>query len=328
MNDRRQQNNPDAVPLWTDWGISVLNGILGDYLYERNNGLAIDPMFYHRNRPLAITTEGLRSAYPQPTAKLCILLHGLACNEGVWVFRDTVQDEAARCYGTLLQKELGYTPFFLRYNTGLSIAQNGRGFADLLEGLLACYPTGVDEIVLLGHSMGGLVVRSACHYGVRLGHGWVDKVRRAFYLGTPHDGADLEALGVATTAVLQAVPHPVTRLIGKLLDLRSQGIKDLHRGDRLHEDAPGVAGAARPWLPHARHHLLIGTLTRDPRHAASRLLGDGLVRPPRGHAPRQGAERPTDPGQVSVTLFPGVHHMGLAHDPDVYEHIKQFCSTR
>ncbi|MCP5425173.1 MAG: alpha/beta fold hydrolase [Gammaproteobacteria bacterium] len=321
-----RKNDSAYAGHWTDWSVSVLNGVLGDYLCERDNGLAIEQMFYHRNRPLATTTESLRAAYPHPTAKLCILLHGLACNEGVWVFRRT-QDEPARCYGTLLQQELGYTPFFLRYNTGLPIAVNGRRFAGLLEEMLACYPVAVEEIVLLGHSMGGLVVRSACHYGTRMKHGWVNKVRHAFYLGTPHDGADLEVLGALATSLLQTVPHPLTRVIAKVLNRRSRGIKDLRRSDRLCEDAASDDGSATPWIPGAWHHLFVGTLTDDPQGVASQLFGDGLVRPPRSPARNPAAAEQAESRRVHVTVFPGVHHMGLANDPGVYEHIKLHCMT-
>lgn len=327
MKDRRRDSS-DSTPLWTEWGISVLNGVFGDYLRERGNGLAIDCAFYHQNRPLAISRESLQCAHPNPTARLCVLIHGLACNEGAWTFREAA--EARLSYGTLLQKELGYTPFFLRYNTGLSIADNGRGFANLMNQLLACYPIGVDNIVLLGHSMGGLVVRSACHYGADESHSWIDKVQRVFYLGTPHHGADLEAFGVVTTAVLQAVPHPITRLIGNILNLRSKGIKDLHRSDRLHDGESSTTETALPWLPHAQHHLFAGTLMSDPEHPTSRLFGDGLVKPPRVHQLHESdhpLSQQANPGNVNVTLFPGVHHMGLANDPAVYRQIRQFCAT-
>lgn len=319
---------------WTEWSISVLNGMVGDYLRHRRNGLAIEMACYQQNRPLPLTPESLRRVHPNPTAKLCVLLHGLGCHEGVWNFRDTAPGEPAVSYGTLLQQELGYTPFYLRYNTGLPVADNGKALAKLLDNLLACYPASVAKIVLIGHSMGGLVLRSACHQGVRQGCLWVDRVSRVFYLGTPHEGAALEKLGHTAVTVLQAVPNPITRLIGGILDRRSQGVKDLRSGDWLTEDGLDSdlrgrdALAPRPWLEHACHYLLVGTLTENPRHVLTTLLGDALVRlPPGAHSPPQPEAASGPAPGPHIKLFPRIHHMRLAHDPGVYEQIRQWCDS-
>ncbi|MEE4377969.1 MAG: alpha/beta hydrolase [Candidatus Competibacteraceae bacterium] len=322
----------DRIPRWTEWSISVLNGMVGDYLQERQNGLAINMAFYQHNRPLLITTDNLRQAVPNPTAKVCLLIHGLGCNEGIWAPADRAQYDPTCSYGTSLQHDLGYTPFYLRYNTGLPVAENGKRLAGLLDELSACYPMNIDELTLIGHSMGGLVLRSACHYALHHHqYGWVKKVRRAFYLGTPHDGADLEKVGHVTTAVLNAVPNPITRLIGSILNLRSRGVKDLRLGnlvdDDWSDDFPDNSLPRRhkvvPWLPHAHHYLLVGTVAEDPRHPASRLLGDTLVRVPPVH--RTSLPGTKDAHQSTVKVFPRVHHLELAHHTGVYQQIKQWC---
>lgn len=326
----------ERLPGWTEWSISALNGMVGDYLRHRRNGLAIEMACYHQNRPLPLTAASLRRVYPHLTAKLCLLVHGLGCHEGVWTFRDTAPDDPDISYGTLLQRELGYTPLYLRYNTGLPVTDNGQTLAKLLDDLLACYPASVEEIVLIGHSMGGLVLRSACHQGVRQAFPWVDRVRRVFYLGTPHDGAALEKLGHTAVTVLQAVPNPVTRLIGDILDRRSQGVKDLRSGNWLTEDGLDAdleisqrnSRRAVPWLEHARHYLLVGTLTEDPQHALTRLLGDALVRLPHGaHGPSPPEAASGPAPSPHIKLFPKIHHMRLAHDPGVYEQIRRWCAS-
>lgn len=309
-------------PGWTEWGVSVLNGMVGDYLRERGNGLAVETAFYHENRPLLLTPDDLRRVHPTLTAKLCILVHGLGCNEGIWSFPDDGGTPVT--YGGLLQQELDYTPFYLRYNSGLPLAANGERLAGLIEELLRCYPTPVHEIVLIGHSMGGLVLRGACHCATRQAYGWVDKVRHAFYLGTPHEGADLERVGHVATTVLAAVPNPITRLIAKILNRRSQGVKDLRFSHRLAEEGladepePGrnVGRKPTPWLAHARHYVMGGTLTDDPRHWLAVLLGDALVRAPRAVEPLP---------NVSIELLPKMHHLQLAHDARVYRQIKSWC---
>ena len=301
-----EKSNSAPGPAWGDTAASFLNGCFGDYLSDRENGLAIDMAFYRKNLPLELSPAALTVAYPSPTGKLCVLVHGLCCHEGAWGF----PGYPSRTYGSALQRDLGYTPFSLRYNTGLPIAYNGQVLDTLLERLLEAYTVPVDDLVLIGHSMGGLVLRAACHYGARREAGWVSRVGRVFYLGTPHEGAALERLGHLVTKILHAVPHPVTTLVGDIANQRSQGIKDLRHGTLVDgvDFSEGV-----PWLAGARHYLIAGTVTDDPEHLASRLFGDGLVQPP------QAGEH--------VALFPGVAHMQLAHDEAVYAQIKQWCAS-
>ncbi len=297
---------PAAAPGLGATLASIVNGCFGDYLSQRDNGLAIDMAFYQHNRPLALTPEALRDAFPAPTGKLCVLLHGLCCHEGSWDYPDS----PVRSYGSALQADLGFTPLFLRYNTGLPIPYNGKALDTLLEQLLTAYPLPVEELVLLGHSMGGLVLRGACHFGAERGAAWVGKVSRIFYIGTPHEGAALEQVGHLVNSILHAVPNPITHLLGDVANQRSQGIKDLRHGTVL-EGAAGIA--AGPWLASAQHYMIAGTVTDDPEHLAAKLFGDGLVQPP------QAGE--------NVRLFPGIDHMQLAHDDTVYAQIKTWCAS-
>ena len=297
---------PAAAPGLGATLASIVNGCFGDYLSQRDNGLAIDMAFYQHNRPLALTPEALRDAFPAPTGKLCVLLHGLCCHEGSWDY----PDNPARSYGSALQADLGFTPLFLRYNTGLPIPYNGKALDTLLEQLLTAYPLPVEELVLLGHSMGGLVLRGACHFGAERGAAWVGKVSRIFYIGTPHEGAALKQVGHLVNSILHAVPNPITHLLGDVANQRSQGIKDLRHGTVL-EGAAGIA--AGPWLASAQHYMIAGTVTDDPEHLAAKLFGDGLVQPP------QAGE--------NVRLFPGIDHMQLAHDDTVYAQIKTWCAS-
>ena len=333
-----EQTKGSGGAKWAAWATSVLNGMWGDYLAAHDNGLAVEMAFYQGGRPLALECSALCAAHAQPTPRLCILVHGLGCNELLWQFAPPAQagqpegepaEEAASVeahtavdYGQLLQAELGCTPFYVRYNTGLSVAANGRSLGRLLEALCTCYPVPVEEILLIGHSMGGLVVRSACHYAVQHNEAWVQRVKHIFYLGTPHDGADLARLAHATEAVLRAVPNPITHIIGDVFGLRSQGIKDLSHGTLLEpdviddgcDDCTHHHQRAVPWLPHAQHYLAAGTVHGDANHIASVLLGDGLV----GAPANVGNAVPPD----HIRLFPGVSHMQLARRQEVYQQIK------
>ena len=304
MVDNRKESS--GLPAWGATATSILNGCIGDYLTDRDNGLAIDMAFYARGKRLTLTADSLRSEWGVPTRKLCVLLHGLCCHEGVWNYHD----DPTRSCGSALREDLGYTPLFLRYNTGLPIPYNGKSLDSLLEELLPACPEPIDEIILVGHSMGGLVIRGACHYGAERDAPWVRLVSRAFYLGTPHEGAMLEKVADLMTSVLRAVPHPVAGLVGDVAGRRSQGVKDLRDGTTV--QAADFSDAV-PWLASAQHYLIAGTMTEDPEHLAARLFGDGLVHPPQAGD--------------NVRLFPGLGHMDLAHDEAVYGQIRTWCAS-
>ncbi len=309
---------------WAAWSISLVNGFWGDYLHDHGNGLAVEMALYAHNRPLTLTAERLVALHPQPSPKLCILVHGLSCNEHLWSFvppQEADSQPEQVDYGTLLQAEFGCTPFYLRYNTGLSVAENGKSLAILLQTLCDCYPIKVEEMVLIGHSMGGLVLRSACHYARQHHESWAKRVTDIFYLGTPHDGADLERVAYSAAGALQAAPNSITRLVGKALNSRSRGIKNLRYGTLLEPDVIDEGWddlahhhhRAVPWLPHARHYLVGGTLNGNPAHIASVLFGDGLVAVPNNVNKAVPVEH--------IRLFPGIRHIQLAQRWEVYEQI-------
>jgi hypothetical protein len=296
--------------------IAALNGAIGDYLGRTGNGLATRMTLVHAGQPLLLTREALRSAYPSPGPRVVLLVHGLMCTEEIWRLPDGSD------YGSLLERDLGWTPLYLRFNSGLAILENGAALARLLEGIVEAYPAPLEELALIGFSLGGLVLRSACHSGLAEGHRWPRLVRRAFYLGTPHRGSPLERAGRVLARLLRSIPDPYTRLIGELGDLRSDGIKDLGdadlRGRERRTPRLGLRDPAHPvpLLPGIRHHLVAASLARDPRIGL--LFGDLLV--PIGSA-IDGADRSTD----QVRIVPAAGHLRLAHDPRVYDLIRTWC---
>lgn len=131
--------------------IGALNGAVGDYLARTGNGLATEMCLVRDNRPVGLDHASLRDTGP----RVAVLVHGLMCSEDVWAFDDGGD------YGAMLQRDLGVHPLYVRYNSGLSIPENGALLSRLLERTLAALP--IQQIILIGYSMGGLVVRSACH---------------------------------------------------------------------------------------------------------------------------------------------------------------------
>ena len=307
--------------------IGVLNGTIGDYLARSGNGLATEMAVMKDGKAIPIDRIDLANAYPAATSRIALLVHGVMCTEDVWTLPDGSD------YGSLLARDLGFTPIYIRYNSGLAIAENGAALAGVLNALIEAYPAPIDEILPVCFSMGGLVVRSACHVASLEEMRWLAHIKRAIYVGTPHLGAPLERVGRIVAKVLKAVPDPYTRLIADIANLRSDGVKDLGDADVRHEDRAHLTGRITlrsprhpvPLLPSIQHYLIAGSLSIEPRMAA--LFGDALVPVPSatfGHVlDREALVLPPS----HVRILEGVPHLALAHHPDVYAQIRAWCEV-
>lgn len=298
-----------------DTAVAVLNGAAGDYLVRTNNGLATPLTLAHQGEELKCERAALFNAYPLPTGRVVVLVHGLMSNETIWRMWDGSD------YGSRLHDDLGYTPIYVRYNSGRAIADNGADFAKLIESLIAEYPVPITELLLMGYSMGGLVVRSACHVAATQKLSWLGRVKHAIYVGTPHRGAPMERVGRVVQKVLQVIDDPYTKLIADIANLRSDGIKDLGDSDIRHEDRAKRRTSLSlrdpehpvPLLPSIQHYLVAGVFVPDA--VAAELLGDMMV--PVSSATNQGGEH--------VKVFPGLTHLDVPRSPLVYGQIKQWC---
>ncbi|WP_437856238.1 esterase/lipase family protein [Sorangium sp. So ce363] len=305
--------------------VGVLNGVLGDYLKRTSNGLATTMQLVRDGHPVPLARAFPAAVSAQAMPRIVVLVHGLMSTEEVWTMPD------GETYGSLLARDLGYTPLYVRYNSGLRVSENGEALDVLLEQLVCAYPVAVEELALIGHSMGGLVARSAAHAASDKDRRWLPLVKRAFYLGTPHLGAPLERFGNVVTWALASIDNPYTKLIADIVDLRSGGMKDLAYANLRREDWEGASANALlqnrrhpvPLLPHIRHHLIAGALTADPR--LSLLFGDAMVslRSATGRAVVE--DRCSPFPQEHARIMPSLGHLRLAHDPDVYAQIRAWC---
>jgi pimeloyl-ACP methyl ester carboxylesterase len=217
--------------------------------------------------------KALHALFPQAGSKLLLLVHGSCLNDRRWL-------RLGHDHGAALARDLDYTPIYLLYNSGLHISTNGRAFAALLEQLVAEWPVPLDELVIVGHSMGGLVARSACHYGEAAAHLWRLKLDKLVCLGSPHHGAVLERSGSWVDLLLgwNRYSAPLARL-GKL---RSAGVTDMRFGIVLDEHWEGRERFAHAGDPRSQLTLPAGVecyaiaATTAPG-ARSKLPGDGLV---------------------------------------------------
>jgi pimeloyl-ACP methyl ester carboxylesterase len=298
-------------------GISVLNGLVGDRL-EREGSPLHQPMAVRVDGlPVAPERASLARAFPAATPRLVIFLHGLMESERGWRLGGRED------YGARLARDLGCTPVYVRYNSGRHISENGRSLSDLLERVVAEWPVAVGEVALVGHSMGGLVARSACHLAALEGAEWVGTVRHVISLGSPHMGAPLEQAVHYLSAGLHKLPE--TRMVSTFLRRRSAGIRDLRQGSLVDEDwrerDPEALRAAAceeiPLLDGATHCFVSATVTRSARHPLGRVIGDTLVLVPSA----SGRSRTRKLGfEAEYGLHVGAtHHIALLNHPAVYE---------
>ena len=153
-NDREE---PASTPA-REALLAVLNGVCGDHLAATGNPLAISMRLRQNGRPLKLERDALAAAIPESTQKVLVFVHGLCRNDLQWA-------QKGRNRGAALARDLGYTPVYLHYNSGLHVSENGEAFADLLETAVRQWPVKIKELAVIAHSAGGLVARCACHYG-------------------------------------------------------------------------------------------------------------------------------------------------------------------
>ncbi len=230
-----------------------------------------------------------------------------------------------------MARDLGYRVLHLHYNSGRHISHNGRDFADLLQASIAQWPQ-VDELVLVGHSMGGLVSRSACHYAALAGHDWLPKLHSMVFLGAPHHGAALERGGNGLDLLLGVSPY--TAPFARLGKIRSAGITDLRYGNVRDEDWHGQdrfarAGDRRQPLalpPHVRCFAVAASTGKQPGDVGDRVLGDGLVsvESALGCHPDPGMALSIPESRQWVGY--GINHLQLLHHPAVYAQLREWLA--
>ncbi len=250
--------------------LPVLNGALGDQLAARYDPRALRMSFRHGGHDVAVADLDLGG----PRQKTVVFVHGLMGDELIW--QTGFQDAPGfRRYGPRLAEEAGVRALYLRFNSGLHLSENGRELSRLLTALVEAHPDTIGELALVGHSMGGLIIRSAGYYGSQAigsealktvgsepglesgeagapenddppinysaGPGsqkapWLAHLRTIFLLGTPNDGSWLEQNSHFAARLLRRIDLFPTRFLSNALNQRSNGIKDMRRSILVDED--------------------------------------------------------------------------------------------
>lgn len=298
---------------------AAINGLIGDRLRDEGSRFSFDMGVRVQGCDVVLDRDGVAAAYPAATDKLVVFVHGLSENEAYWnrAARPRMQARREapekRSYGDRLTEE-GWTPVYLRMNTGLPIAENGVAMAALLDRLVESWPGDVRRIALVGHSMGGLITRAACAVTTDRDLPWTGLVTDVVCLGAPHLGAPLERVVNRGVAAMGRLPEVAP--FGRILEYRSVGILDLRHG--LAQDVQN--------LPNARYRLVSATLTRSPRSVTSATVGDYLV-PYRSALGRRPNGEEMFPGAETLHV-PYADHFDLLNHDDIYAAIREWLNDR
>ncbi len=321
------ENGASAPVQWEREAVlAALNGVLGDRLARDHNPLCTTMGFYQQGLPLdpqALAASGAA------TGKLLVLVHGLCMNDLQWLHQ-------GHDHGTHLAQALGYTPVYLRYNTGLHTSTNGATLSAQLDALVAAWPVRVTEVALLAHSMGGLVSRSACQHAATQNappSRWLPMLRHMVFLGTPHHGAPLERAGNWVDVLLGSTPF--SRPFARLAQLRSAGITDLRYGHVLDADWLGRHRFRKspdrripvPLPQSVASYAVAAALATRRSPAANRLVGDGLVPLHSALGIHDDAHRTLGFPRHRQAVFYRLGHMGLLGDAGVAQQIEQWFGS-
>ena len=300
--------------------LAALNGVFGDHLAATGNPLAIPMRVRTGGTPLELSRAALAAALPTATGRPLVVIHGSCMNDLRW-----------QCdghdHGAALARDLGFTPVYLHYNSGLHISTNGHALAGLLEALLLEWPVPVERLTVLAHSMGGLVTRSACHHAEGQGQAWLGRLSDVVFLGTPHHGAPLERAGSLVDAALGVSRYsaPLARL-GKV---RSAGVTDLRHGSLLDQDWQGddrVPPRPVPLPRGVRCFAVAASIALD-GPLAEGVVGDGLV--PVDSALGRHPDPARDLGfpEERQWIGRGMNHFELLDRPEVYARIRAWLEA-
>ena len=311
--------------------LGALNGFWGDRLERQRPAIATPLRIRTHDGPLREVTDNVvHDARRDATNRLVIFIHGL-CESDVswWLGSERAWGSRATTYGSKLREDDEWTPLYVQVNTGRHISENGYDLAMRLEELAQSWPVAVREVAIVGHSMGGLIARSATHQAADLGHRWTHVLTHVVGLGAPHTGAPLERAVARGAHAMARLPE--SRPFATWLNRRSVGIKDLRHGAIVEADWFGVdydvclddRCTAVELLPGVAYSTASATLSRRPE---GWLAHDLLVEHRSANGMSSRRNLGFDP-QRSLHIGGGRHHFHLLNDAQVYAALRHWLAT-
>ncbi|MEO6472098.1 MAG: alpha/beta hydrolase [Aeromicrobium sp.] len=308
--------------------VAAVNGLIGEELRMLDDPQAIKMSVRHEGEDIVATPFPIKQVYQDATSHMVIFLHGLCESDESWFQRQKIVGTNSV---TRISEDTDGTPVLVRFNTGLHVSENGRHLDALVHQLVEAWPVKVTRITLVGHSMGGLVVRAATNYATAAGEIWPQMVKDIVCLGTPHTGARLEKVAHLGSRLLRFWPE--TTPFSTILETRSPGIVDLRHGYISHDEWEGQDLTAQ-WgldriaaapLPHAEYHFVAATLGASQRHPFSTILGDLLVH--FSSATGMGKTGPIVEG-ASFEYLHSTDHFALLNHPQIGDWVVAWLNDR
>ncbi len=302
--------------------IAALNGVIGDHLAATDNPLAITMAFRHQGKPLVLDRFAMRLRLRDAGPRPLVMLHGLCMNDLQW-------QRNGHDHGAALAREAGYTPVYLHYNSGLSISTNGRILAQQMERLLDAWPLPIERMAMIGHSMGGLVARSALHHAVLIQRGglrWTARVDDLVCLGTPHQGAPLESVGHGVDVLLGAAPYAAP--LARLGQVRSAGINDLRHGNIVSSGDGTQRQDAVPLPARTRCYAVAASLGPEGGSLKEHLLGDGLVPVASALGQHREPARRLAFDREHQAVVQQTNHLDLLSSTEVFDVLRKWLDVR
>jgi pimeloyl-ACP methyl ester carboxylesterase len=304
---------------------AVLNGVIGDYLEKTENPLEIVMQLRYQAKAIPLDTESLDKTYPTINGKILLMVHGSCMNDIQWTRKE-------HNHGTALAKEFDKTPIYLHYNSGRHISTNGQDLNELLEKLILHWPVPIEELIIIAHSMGGLVTRSALHYGQKQQNSWTKHLKKIIFLGTPHHGASMEQAGNYLDVVLEAVPY--ARPFARLGKIRSAGVTDLRYGSLLDEDWQNIdrfkmLGDQRQNVSLPKKiecYSIAGVNGKEIKSGSTKLklLGDNMVGIKSALGQHKDPAKHLNFKKANTWIVYENNHLDLLSNPKVYNKIKKW----
>lgn len=306
--------------------VPVLNGLMGDEFEENNDLLAIKMSFRYSNQDVAVHELSTYYDFKQFGGKVNVLIHGLMGDEYMWKKEKPKQKNKI---GDWLENNSFANNLYLRYNTGLHISENGRALSDLLEKFTTQYGDEITQINLIGHSMGGLLIRSAGYYADIQRQNWIAKLKNVFLIGVPNEGSYLAQIGFFVKHVFRKIDISHDDYIARLMDVRSNGIKDLSFAyltdedwlDKDSEDIDKHPVTKVRLIPKVKYYLIGGVIGKK-NDIVHKYLGDGLVGSTSA-LNRQVQSENSD--NIESIIFEKENHMSLLASEQVAEYIFSAC---
>ncbi|MFC7357539.1 esterase/lipase family protein [Jejudonia soesokkakensis] len=303
---------------------AVLNGLVGDYLEEKENPLAIEMEFRFKGENIQFNSKQISETYPKVSGKILVMVHGSCMNDTQWTQNN-------HNHGIKLAEELHATPVFLYYNTGLHISTNGQKFNESLEDLIKNWPVPVQEINMVAHSMGGLVLRSAIHYGFQKKMKWTKQLAKIIFLGTPHHGAPMERIGHYVDGILEFIPY--TKPFARLGKMRSAGVTDLRYGAIVDEDWDSkdrfeITGDQRQHsaLPQWVDCYAIAAVNGKKKTKKNNNMSDGLVYVKSALGQHKNPVKDLNFNSANTQVIYNCSHRELLSNPEVFTIMKNWWS--